>query len=318
MKLFIKIYSITLVILCFVFLVCFYSYSAFLNPENIIADYVFNYNNIEMNKRDKEYIEPYMRAIEDSKRINILLVGLENNRSDTIMVLSYDVENNIIDLISVPRDTYYKREGYTDSPDLLKINATYQSPEGIKALEEAVQDLLNIPIHRYITVDYEAVKVAVDTLGGIEVNIPFHMKYDDDYSNPPLHIDFKQGPTLLNGEDALKYLRFRKGNPGCEEYPRGDIDRIKAQQDFVKIAIKKSLSFKLPNLISEVFKYVDTDFSLTEITGLATNAIGFSPENLNTYTIPGKASKNGLWYYYVDKEDAIKLSYDLYGINYKN
>ena len=48
----------------------------------------------------------FFQAFQDSKRVNILLLGINDELSDTIMLCSYDMENDHVDLISIPRDTY--------------------------------------------------------------------------------------------------------------------------------------------------------------------------------------------------------------------
>ncbi|WP_326907608.1 LCP family protein [Sedimentibacter sp. MB31-C6] len=254
------------------------------------------------------YNTPLGKIAKTSKRLNILLVGLENQRTDTIMVLSYDSESNIADIISIPRDTYYPRDVY-DRPDTKKINAVY-SGEGIEGLSNSIQDILGIPIEKYVIVDYNGVVACVDLLGGVEVEVPFHMKYSDPYDDPPLHIDIPEGRQLLNGEQSLKFLRFRKG------YDNQDLGRIEAQQRFMKSAVKKALSLQLPSLINEAYSYIETNLSLTDYLGLAGNIIGFSTENINLHIMPGTETPlEGLSFYVPDEDEIKKLIYSMYGMN---
>lgn len=255
-----------------------------------------------------DYNTDFGRKIKDSNRINVLVVGTENSRTDTIIVASYDTKTKIADLISVPRDTYYPREGY-DRPDSKKINAIY-SGEGIEGLTEAVQDILGIPINKYVIFDYEAVVKTVDIMEGVEVNVPFHMVYNDPYDDPPLVIDIPEGKQLLNGEQSLKFLRYRKG------YDNQDLGRIKAQQEFIKSAAKKVLSLKLPAVIEEAFSHVETNFSLGELLGLAGNSIGFSIENINSNLMPGvETPLEGLSFFIPNDNEIMNLVYTIYGLN---
>jgi len=254
-----------------------------------------------------DYNTPVGKAAKNLKRFNVLVVGLEGLRTDTMMVVSYDMENKKADLISVPRDTYYPRDVY-DSPDLKKINAVY-AKEGIEALVPAVQQLLGIPLEKYVIVDYDAVSSCVDLLGGVEVNVPFHMVYSDPYDDPPLYIDIPEGTQLLNGEQSLKFLRYRKG------YPNQDLGRIQAQQQFIKSAVKKALGLKLPALIKEAFSHVETNVKITDILGLADNIAGFSTENINLHTMPGAETPLEGLSFYIPDEDAIKsMVNEMYGI----
>lgn len=254
-----------------------------------------------------DYTTEFGRKIKDSSRINVLVVGLEGTRTDTIMVASYDKETKLADLISVPRDTYFPREGY-ERMDTKKINAVY-SGEGIDGLKEAVQNTLGIPIDKYVIFNYEAVIKCVDIMGGVEVNVPFHMVYNDPYDDPPLVIDIPEGQQLLKGEQALKFLRYRKG------YANQDLGRIEAQQAFIKSASKKVLSLKLPAILEEAFSHVQTNFSIAELLGLAGSVIGFSTDNLNTSTMPGEETPlEGLSFYIPDNNEIKNLVYTMYGL----
>ena len=55
---------------------------------------------------------PFYQEFRDSKRVNVLVMGVNDGLTDTIMLASYDMENQRVDVISVPRDTYYYREGF--------------------------------------------------------------------------------------------------------------------------------------------------------------------------------------------------------------
>jgi len=241
-----------------------------------------------------------------------LLVGKEHVRTDTIMLVSYDKEEKKANVLSIPRDTYYERENY-DNRQQRKINAVYQT-EGIEGLIDAVEHVTMMPIHKYVTVDYDAVVSIVDLLDGIEVNVPMNMRYSDPFDSPPLQIDIKAGVQTLDGETALKFLRFRQNSDGTG-YPEGDIGRIKTQQDFIRVAVKKAIGLKLPAVINEAFKHIDTNFTLTEMLGLATGLVGFSMDNLQTDIIDHYTKKMDNLDYVVPNEAGIKeYVYKLYNV----
>lgn len=235
-----------------------------------------------------------------NNRINVLLLGLENTRSDTIMVASYDSKNKTGDVISIPRDTYVDRDGFVNSGNN-KINSVY-TVKGIEGLSEIILNITGIKIDKYVTIDYDGVRAAVDAVGGVEVDVPFHMRYTDPYSNPPLDINIEPGKQLIKGDRAMEFLRFRKTNyAGYSGYSDGDLGRIEAQQGFVKAAIKKALSIRLPLVVKEVYPHIDTDFSLSEATSLAMGSIGLSIENVSFHTLPGYTqTRNGLSFYILD------------------
>ncbi|HNZ83348.1 MAG TPA: LCP family protein [Sedimentibacter sp.] len=249
------------------------------------------------------------------KRINVLVLGLEDTRSDTIMIASYDTKNKTGDVVSIPRDTYVDRDGFVNSGNN-KINSVY-GVKGIEGLSEIIYNITGIKIDRYVTIDYDGVRDAVDAVGGVEVDVPFHMRYTDPYADPPLDIDIPQGKQLIKGDRAMEFLRFRKTNyAGYSGYSDGDLGRIQAQQEFVKAVIKKALSIKLPLVIKEVYPYVNTDFTLAEATSLAVGSMGLSAENINFHTLPGYTqTRNGLSFYILDYLAAKDLVYSILNTN---
>lgn len=245
--------------------------------------------------------------------LNILVVGKEHIRTDTIMVVSYNKVSKDANILSIPRDTYYERKGYNNRLQK-KINAIYQV-EGIIGLKVAVEKITSLDINNYVVLDYNAVIKIVDILKGINFDVPIDMEYNDPKDTPPLEIKFSKGPQLLNGENALKLLRFRKNNDGSG-YPNGDIGRIKIQQEFIKQIIKKSLSFKIIDVIKEGYKYVETDFNLVDSLSLAQKLVGFSiSDNLHA-TVMDHYIKNieGLSYVIPNKYGINEYVSKLYGI----
>ncbi|HBC30912.1 MAG TPA: LytR family transcriptional regulator [Clostridiales bacterium] len=251
------------------------------------------------------------KAASNMKRVNILLAGLENKRTDTIMVISYNTESKTADIISLPRDTYLPRNA-DDDPELKKINAVY-AQEGIEGLTLRIQELLGIPIEKFVVIDYEAVIACVDLIGGVEVNVPFHMEYTDPYDDPPLYIDISEGMQLLDGEQSLKFLRYRKG------YDNQDLGRIEAQQQFIKSAVKKALGFQLPAVIKEAYSHIETNINVSVLLSLAGDLVGFSTDNINTNILPGmETTLEGLSFYIPDEEGIKNFVYSLYGLNIGN
>lgn len=318
MKQFLKVFFMSLLVFTLVISAGILSYAKFFTPENMSEDPLEGFEQTAQDDESTEFDTPLEKAIHESNRINVLLVGLEGTRSDTIMVASFDRKTKEANLISIPRDTYYYREGYSKYADTQKINAVYgMEEEGIKALVKAVEEITGIPIDNYATVDYDGVRAAVDAIGGVEVDVPFHMRYTDPYDDPPLNIDIPAGKQIIYGNKAIEFLRFRKSNyEGYYGYINGDLGRIQAQQKFVKSAVKKALSLKLVNVATAVYPYVETDLTLTNMLSLAKDAIGFSTENLESTTLPGTDKMMaGLSFYFANGEEMTKLVYDLYHVN---
>lgn len=254
------------------------------------------------------------------ERVNVLLLGVDSLdgdkkgiRTDTMMVLSMDPKNGDSSILSIPRDSRVKirgRKGYD------KINAAH-AYGGVELSVQAAKDLLGIPIHHYVKVDYQALYKTVDEVGGVEVDIPINMNYDDRYATPQLHIHFKKGKQVLDGQEAMEFLRFRKNNGGKTGYPRGDLQRVEVQQAFIQSLAKKVLSpssiFNIKGYIDTFNTYVDTDMSVSEMASLGMQAKDIDTSDIRKETLPGKPMYiNKISYYIPDNEEINKLVNELY------
>jgi len=263
-------------------------------------------------------------SIGKSKRINILVLGVEKDpRTDSILFVSFEPKDKKLDIISIPRDTYYWEKGY-NLPGQRKINAKYGrsikygKDKASKGTVKAVEKILKVPIHNYVTVSYKGVEDIVDYIGGVEINVPFNMRYTDSSDNPPLRINIPKGKQILNGKQSVKFLRWRKNNNNIG-YPDGDLGRIKAQQDFIIAAIKKSFGKKLPSIIKKSFDTVNTDLSKKDSIYYAIKAIGIKTDNISTYILPGesrfkKIHNLNLSYFFYDEKETKKLLNEIYGV----
>lgn len=233
---------------------------------------------------------PFYQAFTEAKRVNCLLLGVKSGLTDTIMLVSFDTQARHVDIISIPRDTFYHRKGYNgDAED--KINAAYRKDPLNSAI--AVSDvLMGMPINYYAVIEYQGVEKIVDSIGGVTVDIPFDMKYSDPYDKPPLYINLKKGVQILNGEDAVKFLRYRKG------YIDADLGRVKAQQEFMKEAFKQALKSNLPQLAATIRENVMSDIPMSMMLYLAQKVTGMPADSISTYTMPGRADPNPPYYVY--------------------
>ncbi|MBQ1384732.1 MAG: LCP family protein [Firmicutes bacterium] len=275
---------------------------------------------------------PFYEVFSGQDRVNILLLGVADMMSDTIMVASYDMENQKVSIISVPRDTYYFRRK-TDNEAENKINCIYrvyynrakedQAKAGAEAVAAAVSDILyGMPIHCYAIVEYEDVREIMEVIGGVEMNIPFHMKYDDTTKGKELHIDIPAGDQIIDSSNVVEFLRFRHTNPwfaarGFKSYPGGDVQRTAIQREFVSKVLAECL--KRGNLLKVVRFCVDNiDHNITLTTGfkVAKKAMkGLSADNVTMYSMPGTdITISGLSFWKVDKDGVYSMLEEIYGI----
>ncbi len=317
MKSFLKVFTISFI--CFTLLLVggVMAIMKMTDEERDPSDIPINGDDIIVSPGPDEPVEEEKseleKLVENSKRINVLLMGLEGPRTDTLILASFDPKSKYVDMISIPRDTYYHIKGY-DSADQKKINAVYgrSQANGGKAdgVVRVASNILEVPIHHYVTLSYKGVERIVDSLGGVQVTIPFDMYYNDPYSDPPLHIDLKKGTRVLNGKESVQFLRFRQNDD--KSHSDGDIGRINRQQQFMKAAAKKALSFRLPAVANTTFKQVKTNMELDDIIYYAKMAIGISIDDIQTYKLPGSATTKGTSYYIHDIEATEQLMTEIY------
>lgn len=253
-----------------------------------------------------------------SDSINFLLMGVDskdvseesNVRTDTLMVFNVDKSNGEISVLSIPRDTRTAIEGRKNKE---KINHAhvYGGPE---LTLDTVSNLLNLDLEYYVVADYNFVKEFVDLVGGVEINVPMNMHYEDPTAEPPLYIDLEEGLQTLNGDKSLQYLRFRKG------YKNADLGRIDAQQGFVKSLINQTLKakniLKVPQMYIAYNDYITTNIPLGTIAKYGLRFNKYDLANMNTEILPGEAKNiGGLSYYVHSVEKTKQLVQEMFNIN---
>jgi len=237
-----------------------------------------------------------------TSRVNILLVGADSvdsdgsegdARSDTIILASLDLKHETVSLLSIPRDTRVDIEGYKNKE---KINHSYNYG-GIDLLKQTVENLLLVPIDYYVIVDFEGFKDIIDILGGVEINVDKRMYYRT-YDGL---IDLQPGLQVLNGEQALAFVRFR-------HEVLGDVSRVQRQQEFLKAVFAEVMQVnsitKIPELTESISEMMVTDLSNTKLTMLAMkfHDINFD-KDVFTNVLPGNfANIEGLSYWIVNEE----------------
>lgn len=216
----------------------------------------------------------------------------EAYRTDSMILVRVDPKDKKVAMISIPRDTKVNLPGYGEQ----KINAAYAFG-GAGMAVDAVSDLAGVKINHYAEVDFDGFRAVVDSLGGIDVDVP--MEINDPEAGG--HVD--AGMQTLNGEEALILARSRHT---YDDYGAGDNMRAANQRIILSAIVKKVMSSDiatLTNTVSTLANYVTTDFSIASIVGLAQNLQGIDTDN-NVYTasVPTTSSyEDDIWYEVVDE-----------------
>ncbi len=256
--------------------------------------------------------------------INFLLIGIDadGTRSDTNMLLSYDGYSDRINILSFPRDTKVIMNGHSQKLNaamgvgLAKAKAEMDdAPE--EELIRQVKSLSGLPVHYFVTVDFDGFKEIIDVLGGVEFNVPYNMNYDDPVQN--LHIHLKKGQQHLDGQMAHDFVRFRQNNGGSApgEYVMGDEGRIYWQQRFLKalIAQKARPEYfdKLTDIFDVIVKHVRTNYTMQDLLKHVDVIQNLNVNDIESYQLPGDAVyENGVAWYVQDEAKTDQLIHDVF------
>jgi len=240
------------------------------------------------------------------KPVNIIVLGLDEDqvRSDVITLLNFDPEQSRLNVLSIARDTmvYYKGRR-------MKINALIGTG-GNDLILEKVEEITGLHVDYFLTMNFEGFRKIIDVLGGVEIDVPFDMNYDDPEQN--LHIHLKKGNQILDGDKAEQFVRYRKGNRPGQGYTEGDLGRIKTQQDFVKNLIEQKMKMKYLLKVDDIFiilqKYTTTNINLNDISFYFKSLKKIKPLAIKTFTTPGDSGFfDNLWYFIYDEDKTREL-----------
>lgn len=263
--------------------------------DTIISEKLIDFIHNKTFKRKAEFSLPFM-----PRRQNILLLGVDSNgsntdpwtgtRSDTIVLLNIDPRTHSVNAISIPRDS---KVYLPNDNGVQKINAAH-ALGGVKLTKRTIEETLGIKVDRYIVVSDEAVRKLVDALGGVPIYVEKRMNYDD-YSGG-LHVHLSKGLNVLEGKQAVGYLRFRHDG-------LGDIGRTQRQQWFLRGLLEKIQTpqaiAKIPEMLNIATTYVKTDLSLYEMSQYAALAKSFDMNKIQVATLPGAPNKKGSVSYWI-------------------
>jgi len=238
-------------------------------------------------------------------KINILMYGIdgrgnleETERSDAIILVNINFNDNSIVATSIPRDSYVKITCKNNKFD--KINHAY-AYGGEKCLNNTVSQLFGIDNIKNVLLNFEDIVELVDYFGLIEL-IPNHTFCQSDENFKNKYCFEKGKKILIDGKQALAYMRNRKS------LPNGDFSRVENQRQIFKILIERFLKLSLIDKI-KFYDYVKkniktnlnfTDFNIKKI-------INVKQIQLREYTLRGEDYIDTYYYYKLDSEYLEKI-----------
>lgn len=234
-------------------------------------------------------VDPARLNGEGDGRVNILLLGkggdghIAPDLTDTIVVASINPIQKEAALLSIPRDTYVKTSDYGS----MRINAVYSAAKaealesgssndpdkdkkaeqaGLAAADKIVEETIGIPIHYHAIVDFNGFKKAIDTVGGVDLNVTDSVSERMWLDGRNYYLDVEPGLQHFDGFRALAYSRSRQTSN------RGDFDRSERQRAILVALKDKTLSagtfsnpVKISQLLSDFGDHVSSNLSVDEM-----------------------------------------------------
>lgn len=288
----------------------FYGYNVIFKSDDPYID-MFDGDNSKYEVDDKNSI------FGGKDRYNFAFFGVDdqskiNARTDFMMIGSYDKKNNIVKMMSIPRDTltvmpkerieFLKEHDvpilFPDSGKmkLNEVNHFATDEYGCSFLLAQMEEMFGVDFDFYVKFDLAGFRYLVDAIGGVPFYVPQRMYYNDPTQD--LYVDLQEGYQVLNGEQAEGVVRYRKAdpvNPISEGYANGDLGRIEVQQDFIIAFVQQltslsNLSTTLPAILETGYQYCETNFDLTSLPAFLPFLTDFDVNNIELYTMPNELS----------------------------
>lgn len=239
--------------------------------------------------------------------------------ADVILVLAINFDENRVDMISIPRDTYAKIPGVKG---IYKINASLDCGGGLfaengagfeKVCEAASWMLGDIPVDYYYAVTMPAVKQLVDAVGGVDYDLELDFKMQGR--------TYQKGQQHMDGQAVLDYLRVRKNVVSS-----GDNNRVNRQKKMLVALFQsmqqQNLILKIPDILGAFEGQLFTNTNLSQTAALALFAYGLNSDSIGMYSMgSGKNGTSGNtnifnWNFCLtDQANRVKIIKEIYGVD---
>lgn len=235
-------------------------------------------------------VDPTKLKGEGDGRVNVLMLGKGGaghegaDLTDTILVMSIDPIQKDASMLSIPRDFWVKTDTGQSKINAVYANAKYKvlngkktadinnraEQAGLAAIESEVEEVFGVPIHYHVMVDFAAFEKAINTVGGIDINVTKNGVVYERLWNPTTRknyiLDVKEGRQHFDGERALFYARSRHTSA------RGDFDRAERQRAVI-LGLKDKVTsagtygnpVKVNQLVNEFGDHVRSNLSTGEV-----------------------------------------------------
>ncbi len=252
-------------------------------PTQPITQGAEDENPIDLQAPKSQYASPV---------VNILLMGVEEDRNDTLILCSIHLAERSMNLLAIPRDTYVA--GDYDVPKISSVYSAFQPEKRVEAVMDAVKGMFGFAPDYYLILDETFLGTMVELSGGVEFDIP----------QEPAYHSLKEGEYSFTKEDAFALFRFQ------EDWEEIGAEPTKVQRDFLLklfTAFLEDESKISANCIA-LAQVAQTDMTMEELAYLAFLMADYNFEDVNSSSLPGEENKiDKELYYQVDPEKAVEI-----------
>lgn len=246
-----------------------------------------------------------MEPLKDN--ISILIMGVDGSemrksqygeavRTDALLLATINKDDKSVKLVSIPRDS---RVYIPSRKKLDKITHAHVFG-GVESTRDTVERFLNVPVDYYVKFNFESFVQIVDSIGGIDIDVPVTFTEQDSKDQAGM-IHLEKGYQHLNGEQALALARTRKID--------SDAMRGQRQQLVIEAIAKKAMSVqsisKMGSLLDAVDKNMKTNLTFDDMLAITKNMAG-SDLQMEKMQIEGTDKRIGGIYYYIPNEKNVK------------
>ena len=252
-------------------------------------------------------------------KLTIVCMGIDDNwtnsdvayttqaRTDTLFILTMDLNKKTATMLSIPRDTYAHIAGAKNDWHF-KINAAYTTGGPARTVA-TVNEFLGTNATHYLVLNIDATKKMVDALGGVDVDVEHEMHYHDNWGH--LSIDLQPGVQHLDGNNAVGFARYRHPDAGKKPTVEdGDDRRMYRQHVLLRAMVDKAKNFanvtQAPTLVNVAMSTIHTDLTRQQLFDLAAIFKGVQQSDIRTASLPGDdfRGEDGAWFYKIKPEVA--------------
>ena len=265
---------------------------------------------LEIDDSSVTVIEATIPEIEDEpvvqgeNVINILMIGQDRRpgqgtqRSDSMILVTFNKSTGKITLTSFMRDQYVRIPGYGND----KLCHAY-AYGGMALLNQTLYDHFGVEIDGNVEVDFSGFTTIVNILGGVEVELT---KKEANYLNKKGDWNLTKGTWTLTGEQALEYSRIRKID--------SDYKRAERQRKLLLSLIEEYKGQDMATtmkMVEEFLPLVTTDIPKNQVLGYAVELFPMlSDATIETLRIPVDGTFTG-GYVRVSETHRMWCQYDI-------